>query len=255
MSAPIREDLFSSDEFAVDLDVFSGPFAVLLSLITKKKLDITEIALAEVTDEFLAFIQAQDDADISQLSQFLVVAATLLDLKAARLLPHDEDEEEDLELLGARDVLFAKLLQYRAFKDVSMDIAQRLSEQSLAYARIVPMEDEFRALLPEVELPLTVVDLAILAARPFTRQPTEVMMDHLHDPLVPVDTQVAYLRQRLVRGDRVSFTELCRDARSIPTVISRFLALLELLRDREIRVEQEGPLQPLFVIRVGKDDE
>ncbi|MFY9262990.1 MAG: segregation/condensation protein A [Actinomycetaceae bacterium] len=247
----VQEDLFTSGQgFAVDLDVFSGPFEVLLSLIAKRKLDVTEVALAEVTDDFLAFVREQDEVDLSNLSEFLVVAATLLDLKAARLLPRDESEEEDLELLEARDLLFAKLLQYRAFKQVAVVFAQRLSEQSLAYARDVPLEKHFKEALPEVDLRLTLDDLAFLAARTFNRSQPTVPFDHLHDPLVPVHSQVATLRERLIVGDRVSFSQLCSDARNIPTVISRFLAVLELLRSGEVDIDQEGPLAPLFVTRV-----
>lgn len=243
------EDLFS-DGFAVDLDVFSGPFEVLLSLISRKKLDVTEVALAEVTDEFLDFVRVHE-ADLSQMSQFVVIAATLLDMKAARLLPHEEVEEEDVEILSARDLLFAKLLQYKAYKDVAADLAATLAVQSLSHARDVPMEERFRALLPEVELRIGVEDLALLAARALTRMPEEVTFDHLHDPLVPVETQVDYLRQILVVGERVSFTELCRQAHSVTTVVSRFLAVLEMLRGGEVDVEQNGPLATLFITRTA----
>lgn len=243
------EDLFS-DGFAVDLDVFSGPFEVLLSLISRKKLDVTEVALAEVTDEFLDFVRVHE-ADLSQMSQFVVIAATLLDMKASRLLPHEEVEEEDVEILSARDLLFAKLLQYKAYKDVAADLAATLAVQSLSHARDVPMEERFRALLPEVELRIGVEDLALLAARALTRMPEEVTFDHLHDPLVPVETQVDYLRQTLVVGERVSFTELCRQAHSVTTVVSRFLAVLEMLRGGEVDVEQNGPLATLFITRTA----
>lgn len=246
----VQDDLFTSEGFAVNLDVFSGPFEVLLSLIAKHRLDITEVALATVTDEFLTFIRQQDELDLSQMSEFLVVAATLLDIKAARLLPRDETDEEDLELLEARDLLFAKLLQYRAFKQVAVDIAARFSAQSLAVARDVPMEDEFKALLPEIQLRLGLEDLAILAARAMSRPPQTVAFDHLHDPLVPVDTQIALLRDRMVIGDRVSFSSLCSDAYNVPTVISRFLAVLEMLRGGEVHIDQDGPLEPLLITRV-----
>ncbi|VEI12415.1 segregation and condensation protein A [Trueperella bialowiezensis] len=257
MSAPVGEDLFSSDSFAVDLDVFSGPFEVLLSLISRKKLDVTEVSLAEVTDEFIEFVRAQDEADLSQMSQFVVVAATLLDMKAARLLPRDEeDDDADLEILEARDLLFAKLLQYKAFKEVAQELAVTLGVQSLAVPRDVPMEEHFRSMLPEVELRIGLSDLAMLAARAMTRTPAEVTFDHMHDPLVPVESQVAHLRQVLVVGDKVSFTQLCADARSVAMVVSRFLAVLDMLRAGEILVEQDGPLTTLYVVRVtDKEDQ
>ena len=253
MSASASEDLFSSDGFAVELDVFSGPFEVLLSLISRKKLDVTEVSLSEVTDEFILFVRNQDEADLSQMSEFVVVAATLLDMKAARLLPRQEVDEEDIDILGTRDLLFAKLLQYKAYKDVAADLAVTFGVQSLSTARDVPMEEMFRKMLPEVALRINLDDLAVLAARAFTRTPDEVAFDHLHDPLIPVDTQVAYLRERLVVGDRVSFTNLCRDAHSVTMVVSRFLAVLDLLRGGEVRVEQDGPLSTLFVVRVSDE--
>lgn len=238
------------EDFSVELDVFSGPFEVLLSLIAKKKLDVTEIALAQVTDEFLEFVKAQDDLNLSEASQFLVVAATLLDLKAARLLPHDEADEEIIELLEARDLLFAKLLQYRAFKEVAADFAIRLAAQSLAFPRDVPLESQFRTALPELKINFSLDDLARFAAEAFSRKPDTVRLDHLHDPLVPVESQIKYIRSTLVPGDRTSFTHLCANTKSVPTVVSRFLAVLELLRNGEITIEQESPLAPLYLTRV-----
>ncbi|MDP9805478.1 segregation and condensation protein A [Trueperella bonasi] len=252
MSTAPFEDLFSSDAFAVELDVFSGPFDVLLNLISRKKLDVTEVALADVTDDFLEFVRCQDEVNLSQMSEFLVVAATLLDMKAARLLPREEIEEEDLEILGARDVLFAKLLQYKAYKDVAVDFAARAGVQSLSIPRDVPMEEHLRELLPDVDLRINVDDLAMLAAGVFTRTPQEITFDHLHDPLVPVESQVAYLREKLVIGDRVSFTNLCADAHSVTMVVSRFLAVLDMLRTGELAVEQDAPLATLYVVRVNE---
>lgn len=239
----------STDEFAVYLDVFSGPFEVLLSLISRKKLDITEVALAQVTDEFLAFVAAQSEADLSQVSEFVLVAATLLDLKAARLLPHEEADEEDMELLEARDLLFAKLLQYRAFKEVAVDLAARFSAQTLYIPRDTPLEEEFRGLLPEVELGITPDYFAMLAAQAFTRKEPTITLDHIHDPLVPVESQVRVICERIAVGDRMSFGEICRDARNVPTVVARFLAVLELLRQGQIRVEQESALAPFVIVR------
>jgi len=242
-------DAKGEQAFAVELDVFSGPFSVLLSLIARKRLDITEVALAEVTDEFIAFIRAQRDFDMSEASEFLVVAATLLDLKAARLLPRGEEEPEDLELLEQRDLLFAKLLQYRAYKEVAGDFAVRMARESRAVPRRVPLEEQYARALPEVHLGIGVLDLALLAATAMTRSQEEphLPLDHLHDPLVPVSTQISYLRERLVPGDRVSFASLCADAANLPTVVSRFMAVLELLRSHAINVQQDEPLGPLLI--------
>ncbi|MCI7551277.1 MAG: ScpA family protein [Actinomycetaceae bacterium] len=251
-----QPDLFTarSDEqriqFSVDLNVFSGPFEVLLSLIAKKKLDVTEVALAQVTDEFLTFVASQSEIDLSQASQFLLVAATLLDAKAARLLPREEHDDDDLEILEARDLLFAKLLQYKAYKDVAADLAIRLSAQSLSVARDVDLEEGFRKAMPEVSIDLNLGDFARLAAHAFARHEPTVMLDHLHDPIVSVDSQIEFIRERLLIGDAVTFHSLCADARTVPTVVSRFLALLELIRGGEVTVSQDAPLAPLTIIRV-----
>lgn len=253
--APAAEpDLFSSakEEFAVHLDVFAGPFEVLLSLIARRRLDITKVSLSQVTDDFIAFLRAQKDLDLSGASEFLVVAATLLDLKAARLLPRNEESDGEMpELLEARDLLFAKMLQYRAFKEVAHGFALRLAMQSLAFARDVPPEPQISALLPQTVLDLTPEEFARLAAGVLSRKKDEVNFDHLHDPPVSVESQLAYLRGRLIAGDRVSFSGLCRDAGNVSTVISRFLAILELLRNGEISAEQNAPLNPLYIIRTA----
>ncbi|MCI5826087.1 MAG: segregation/condensation protein A [Arcanobacterium sp.] len=251
----LAEDESESEEFAVSLAVFSGPFEVLLSLITRRKLDITEVALSEVTDEFLAFVAAQSEADLSQVSEFVVVAATLLDLKAARLLPHSEADEEDVELLEARDLLFAKLLQYRAFKEVAADLAARLSAQTLFVPRAVPLEEPFKGLLPEVELGITPEYLAMLAAQALTRKEPTIQLDHIHDPLVSVESQVQAIYERLAVGDRMSFHSLCSDAPNVATVVSRFLAVLDLLRRGEVSVEQNSPLESLVVVRVASAEQ
>ncbi|MDR6938787.1 ScpA family protein [Arcanobacterium hippocoleae] len=245
-------DLFTHEpeDFAVELDVFSGPFDVLLSLIARKKLDVTSIALAQVTDEFISFALAQEDLNLSQASQFVVVAATLLDLKAARLLPHEEIDEEIIAILEARDLLFAKLLQYRAFKEVARDFAARLLSQSMAIARDVPLESHFKTALPELRINFDCEDLARLAANAFSRKPAVVGLDHLHDPLVPVESQINYLRQKMLPGEQISFAKLCASARNIPTVVSRFLAVLEMLRNNEIAIMQESPLAPLIITRL-----
>lgn len=257
VAAPDTADGGADDEFAVELDVFSGPFSVLLSLIARKRLDITEVALAEVTDEFIAFVHSRPELELSQVSEFLVVAATLLDMKAARLLPRDSDDEEDLELLEQRDLLFAKLLQYRAFKDIARDIAAALAEQALYAPRNVPMEETYAQAVPEVTMSITLADFAALAAAAFTREHSapEVSVEHLHAPLVPVASQVEYIQARLTSGDKVTFTALCADAPDMPTVVSRFLAILELLRTGRIDIEQSEALGSLVIVRINASDE
>lgn len=247
-----QESLFATEgtlAFDVTLDVFSGPFDALLSLIAKRRLDITEVALAEVTDEFLVRARAAAEMDLSQASEFLMVASTLLALKATRLLPTSEDDEEDLELLEARDLLFAKLLQYKAYKDLAALVARTLAENSLAVARDVPLEEEFAALMPEVSLRMTPEGLAELARQALDRDTSEpeISMTHLHDPLVSVESQVDVLRVKLAGGDTVSFRDLCEDAPTAATIVARFLAILSLLRDRAVAIQQDSALAELEV--------
>jgi segregation and condensation protein A len=236
--------------FEVHLDNFEGPFDLLLALISKHKLDITEIALSSVTDEFITHIRALADAwDLDQASYFLVVAATLLDLKAARLLPAGEvDDEEDLALLEARDLLFARLLQYRAYKEVSAVLAAKMALQGRRFARRVPMEPQFAELLPEVLLGLSPEQFAVIAARALTpRRPPTVSIDHLHVPRTTVREQAEILEVRLRDLGRASFRQLTADCVGTYEVVARFLAVLELYRESRITVDQLVPLGDLFV--------
>lgn len=243
-------------EFKVSLDVFSGPFSVLLDLVSKRNLDLTEVALGQVTDEFIAFIRQQDEFDLSAASEFLVVAATLLDLKIARLLPREESEEEDWELIEQRDLLFAKLLQYRAYKDVAADFAVRLENSGKAVGRDVPLEEPYASSVPPAKLTLTVQELAMLAMQALLRQPEEPVVEitHLHDPVVAVASQVNFLERRLAHVGESTFAELCEDAPNSPTVVSRFLAVLELIRRRAVAVYQSAPLEALVIRATPEED-
>ena len=236
--------------FEVHLDVFEGPFDLLLALISKHKLDITEIALSQVTDEFIAHIRALAGSwDLDQASYFLVVAATLLDLKAARLLPSGEvDDEEDLALLDARDLLFARLLQYRAYKEVAAVLAGRIAAASRLYPRRVPMEPRFAQLLPEVLLGLGPDQFAAIAARTLApRKPPVVSTDHLHTPRTSVREQAEIIAGRLRELRRATFRRLTADCVGTYEVVARFLAVLELYREGRVTVDQLTPLGELFV--------
>jgi segregation and condensation protein A len=236
--------------FTVHLEVFEGPFDLLLSLIAKRQLDVTLVALAQVTDEFLAHIRARgDDWDLDQASSFLVVAATLLDLKVARVLPSAEvEDEEDLALLEARDLLFARLLQYRAFKQMAAVLAERFADEGRRYPRQVPMEPAFTALLPEVLLGVTPQQFAEAAARAMTPRPRpEVGLDHLHAPKVSVREQAVVLAGRLKSAGSASFRALSADAGSVLVVVARFLALLELYREGAVAFDQVTPLGDLHI--------
>ena len=232
-----------SEGFSVELDVFSGPFDLLLQLISKHQLDVTEVALAQVTDEFLAYaFSSGEEWDLSQASQFLVIAATLLDLKALRLLPRSaESDEEDLELLEARDLLFARLLQYR--------------QASAAHPRLVPLEPQFAQLLPELIWSIGPNELAAIAAAAFSRDTSEpqVRVDHLHHPVVPVAEQAQVILQRLKSTSRLTFRALVADASSPAVIVSRFLALLELYRDEVLDFDQAHPEDELAVVYLGDE--
>ena len=236
--------------FQVHLDVFEGPFDLLLGLISKHKLDITEIALSSVTDEFIGYIRALADAwDLDQASYFLVVAATLLDLKAARLLPSGEvDDEEDLALLEARDLLFARLLQYRAYREVSGVLAGQMAAEAKRYPRRVPMEPRFADLLPEVLIGLGPAEFAAIAARVLApRRPPTVSTSHLHVPRTSVREQAEILLARLRSVRRATFRQLIADCAGTFEVVARFLAVLELYRDGRVALDQVAPLGDLYV--------
>lgn len=240
--------------FSVRLENFEGPFDLLLQLISKHKLDITEVALSKVTDEFIAHIKAAGDSwDLEQTSSFLVVAATLLDLKAARLLPSGEvDDPEDLALLEARDLLFARLLQYRAFKIVSGWIAEVLSEQGRRHPRQVGMEQHFTQLMPEVTIGISPERFAELAAKAMTpKQADVVSLAHLHAPAVNVRDEAVVLVDRLRRSGALTFRALTADATDRVVVVCRFLALLELFREAAVAFEQLTPLGELTVRWTG----
>lgn len=240
----------AADGFQVHLDVFSGPFDLLLALISRHKLDITEIALSAVTDEFIGYIRALADGwDLDQASYFLVVAATLLDLKAARLLPSGEvDDEEDLALLEARDLLFARLLQYRAYKEVAEVLSARLAMEGRRRARRVAMEPRFADLLPEVLLGIGPQEFAAMAARVLApRRPPAVSTAHLHMPRTSVREQAEILLVRLRKLRRATFRQLVADCAGTYEVVARFLAVLELYRDGLVTLDQVAPLSDLYL--------
>ena len=251
-------DARAASGFEVHLDVFEGPFDLLLALISKHKLDITEIALSSVTDEFIAYIRARADGwDLDQASYFLVVAATLLDLKAARLLPAGEvDDEEDLALLEARDLLFARLLQYRAYKEVVAVLASRMAAAGRRFPRRVPMEPRFVDLLPEVLLGLGPAEFAMIAARALApKRPPVVSTAHLHMPRTSVREQLNILSERLIQLRRATFRQLAADCLDTYEVVARFLAVLELYRRDRVSFDQVVPLGDLYVSWTAGDQD
>jgi len=230
--------------------VFEGPFDLLLSLIGRHELDITEVALSKVTDEFIAYLKNIDTADeLDQASEFLVVAATLLDLKVAGLLPQGElVDAEDVALLEARDLLFARLLQYRAFKEASTWFAQRLEAEWARHPRSVRLEEKYRSREPELQWTLSVDDFAAIAELAFAPKAIPVVeLDHLHAPLVSVREQAALVVAQLRRGTPHTFRELIAGAERKGVIVARFVAVLELYRFAAVAFEQLEPLGELTI--------
>jgi segregation and condensation protein A len=241
--------------FEVHLSNFDGPFDLLLNLIAKHKLDVTEVALSKVTDEFISYITAAE-WDLGQATEFLIVAATLLDLKAARLLPAAEiDDEEDLALLEARDLLFARLLQYRAYKQVAATLSAWERAQARRFPRAVSMEPRFADALPEVLLGVGPEAFAALAAQAMApKAPPVVDVMHLHNVQVSVREQAQVLRARLVQSRSGSFRGLVSDCEHTLEIVARFLAVLELFREGVLAFEQVTPLGELMVRWTGPDE-
>jgi segregation and condensation protein A len=245
--------------FAVRVGGFEGPFDLLLSLIARHRIEVTELALHVVTDDFIAHVRAQGvEWDLDEATSFLVIAATLLDLKAARLLPDGSvEDEEDLALLEARDLLFARLLQYRAFKEVAALLDGMLTDAATRRPRDAALEPWLAELLPEVLLGLGPVEFAAIAEAAFEPRPPDpgVSVTHIHAPAVSVREQAAILIERLRRRGVSTFRALTDDAPNTLVVVGRFLALLELYRDGVVTFEQAAALGELSVRWVGPDDE
>ena len=245
----------SADKFNVKLNQFEGPFDLLLSLIAKHELEVTALALHIVTDDFLQYIKNQGSTwDLDETTEFLVIAATLLDLKTARLLPSGEvEDEEDIARLEARDLLFARLMQYKAFKDVSFWLNEQLGIESKRFARSVSLEPQFADLLPEVLLGLGPNELARLAAKAMeVKTIPSISLSHLHAPTVSVREQAGIIVERLRRVGSTTFRSLISGV-EVPVIIARFLAILELFRESQVTLEQESPLADLYIRWIGSE--
>ena len=242
--------------FALNLQNFEGPFDLLLSLISKHELDITEVSLSRVTDEFIQYLKTLDSAaELDEASEFLVIAATLLDLKIAGLLPQGEVvDNEDVALLEARDLLFARLLQYRAFKEIASWFASAISGEDRRIARDVPLDERFIKSTPELVWTLSVAEFASLAEQTLTpREIPTVGLTHLHAPRVSVREQAGEVVKLLRASGRVSFRALLGSVRDRGIIVARFLAILELYRLSAVSFEQASPLGDLDVQWAGAD--
>jgi segregation and condensation protein A len=248
-----------SSGFSVHLDNFEGPFDLLLQLISRHRMDITEVALSVVTDEFISFIRAleltQEGWALDQATEFLVVAATLLDLKAARLLPSGEVEDEtDLALLEARDLLFARLLQYRAFKEIAATFHDRISAQDRVFPRVVALDAALSSLLPEVLIGVGAERFAAIAERVLAPKiAPAVALEHLHLPLVSVAEESRWVVDALRKGKTLSFRHLVAEAESTLVVVARFLSLLDLYRQGALRFDQVVALGELQITWTGPE--
>jgi segregation and condensation protein A len=242
----------ADDGFTVRLENFEGPFDLLLSLIGRRQLDITEVALSQVTDEFIQYITA-NDWDLGKTTEFLVVAATLLDLKAARLLPTAEvEDEDDVALLEARDLLFARLLQYRAYKLSAAHLAELLRRAARRYPRVAELDPRFAALMPDVLLDIGPTDLAKLAAAALRAKPAPVIpIDHVHMPRISVREHSAILATLLRAHPHATFRQLVADCTTTLEIVARFLGVLELYRDGSVAFDQAAALTELRVRWTG----
>ena len=260
ISIETAENIAPESGFSVHLSNFDGPFDLLLQLISRHKLDITEVSLSLVTDEFIAYIRALELSGegwrLDQATEFLVVAATLLDLKAARLLPSGEvEDEEDLALLEARDILFARLLQYRAFKEIASSFQTMIEAADKAFPRVVALDAALSALLPEVLIGVGPERFAAIAERVLTpKSPPVVAIEHLHMALVSVSEQSKLVVEALRHSKTMSFRSLCHDAESTMVVVARFLALLDLYRQGNLRFNQVIALGELQISWTGSEE-
>jgi len=254
------ENIAPESGFSVHLTNFDGPFDLLLQLISRHKLDITEVSLSLVTDEFIAYIRALEVSGegwrLDQATEFLVVAATLLDLKAARLLPSGEvEDEEDLALLEARDILFARLLQYRAFKEIAASFQTMIEAADKSFPRVVALDPALSALLPEVLIGVGPDRFAAIAERVLTPKVAPVVaIEHLHTPLVSASEQSKLVVDPLRHSKTMSFRSLCQDAESTLVVVARFLALLDLYRQGNLRFNQVFALGELQISWTGSEE-
>ncbi len=257
---PTPEATPADTGFNVHLSNFDGPFDLLLQLISRHKLDITEVSLSLVTDEFISFIRKLEESGegwrLDQATEFLVIAATLLDLKAARLLPSGEiEDEEDLAILEARDILFARLLQYRAFKEIAASFQEAILAADKSFPRVVALDPALASLLPEVLIGVGAQRFAAIAERVLTpKAPPVVAVEHLHSALVSVAEESRSVVEALRKSRTLSFRNLIQGADSTLVVVARFLALLDLYRQGALRFEQVMALGELQVTWVGSDE-
>lgn len=264
--AEISTEESATSGFQVNLEVYSGPFDALLGMIANNKLELTEVSLSSITEEFLTYVRGLDfTKNMDEASAFLDIASILVEAKSVAILPGSEDsqhDEQSLEALRERDLLFARLLQYRAYKQAAGDFRARIAVNSGRFPHPAAMDEAVAAMLPELVWTLTPLELAQLAAQVIANAPaSEVSIHQLHVPLVDLRAQSLVVRDRLIaalefKGDQsMSFSELTRDCTSRIEVVARFMAVLVFFKQGVLQYQQDGPFAELHLRWVPGVDE
>ena len=264
--AEISTEESATSGFQVNLEVYSGPFDALLGMIANNKLELTEVSLSSITEEFLTYVRGLDfTKNMDEASAFLDIASILVEAKSVAILPGGEDsqhDEQSLEVLRERDLLFARLLQYRAYKQAAGDFRARIAANSGRFPHPAAMDEGVAAMLPELVWTLTPLELAQLAAQVIANAPaSEVSIHQLHVPLVDLRAQSLVVRDRLIaalesKGDQsISFSELTRDCTSRIEVVARFMAVLVFFKQGVLQYQQDGPFAELHLRWVPSVDE
>ena len=250
--AEISTEESATSGFRVNLEVYSGPFDALLGMIANNRLELTEVSLSSITEEFLTYVRGLDfTKNMDEASAFLDIASILVEAKSVAILPGGEDsqhDEQSLEVLRERDLLFARLLQYRAYKQAAGDFRARIAANSGRFPHPAAMDEGVAAMLPELVWTLTPLELARLNA-----PASEVSIHQLHVPLVDLRAQSLVVRDRLIaalesKGDQsISFSELTRDCTSRIEVVARFMAVLVFFKQGVLQYQQDGPFAELHL--------
>lgn len=256
--AEISTEESATSGFRVNLEVYSGPFDALLGMIANNRLELTEVSLSSITEEFLTYVRGLDfTKNMDEASAFLDIASILVEAKSVAILPGGEDsqhDEQSLEVLRERDLLFARLLQYRAYKQAAGDFRARIAANSGRFPHPAAMDEGVAAMLPELVWTLTPLELARLTAQVIANVPaSEVSIHQLHVPLVDLRAQSLVVRDRLIaalesKGDQsISFSELTRDCTSRIEVVARFMAVLVFFKQGVLQYQQDGPFAELHL--------
>ena len=256
--AEISTEESATSGFRVNLEVYSGPFDALLGMIANNRLELTEVSLSSITEEFLTYVRGLDfTKNMDEASAFLDIASILVEAKSVAILPGGEDnqyDEQSLEALRERDLLFARLLQYRAYKQAAGDFRARIAANSGRFPHPAAMDEGVAAMLPELVWTLTPLELARLTAQVIANAPaSEVSIHQLHVPLVDLRAQSLVVRDRLIaalesKGDQsISFSELTRDCTSRIEVVARFMAVLVFFKQGVLQYQQDGPFAELHL--------